>query len=600
MTPIRHIPVRLRISRSALLMLFGTCLLVQAFTPQTATALVKLDFEQTFFRIPGREIWDFCIVQQGGLYHIFYIDVDENATGNKTDWLGHATSPDLTHWNVQPPALYAGPSWWDDWSVWAPHVVRDEPNARWVMAYTGVDSLRVQRACMAYSTDLATWTKEPANPVFEPDSLSYFWSPTTAWSSFRDPFLYFESGEWHMLSTAALRLGGFPGYRKAIVHHASSSDFVTWTDQGALYVHDGPSQNRDLESPFYIHRNGLDHLFFTEYYSGGVSHIAAPTPAGWTFADRTVLDDSAAPEILDIGGTDILGRYVTYQHPSTGEFSFVARFDTLHWLAPDSCMIYKPDPLLRNWPDHSGTACLGNPVFGDNPAERGAQTAGPIGTFSFSSQEYYQGPMSGIGAPGAYLGDFAQGYAQSRPFVVAGDIMTLMVGGGAYPTTCYVALMDAVADTILLRETGTGVELMSQRIWDISPYQGMTATIKIVDAENGAMGHICVDEIVESMVPSSAAPTPRNVRVATVPNPFNPRTEFRFQLAGQVSAQVQIHDLRGRRVWSSPPRTLDVGTQAIPWNGIHDDGRAMPGGTYIFRLVLDGRTASTGRLTLIR
>ncbi len=70
------------------------------------------------------------------------------------------------------------------------------------MGYTGVDSLKIQRPCIAYSTDLFHWSKEPSNPVFEPDTLTYFWHPEVAWSSYRDPFLYFEDGEWHMLSTA--------------------------------------------------------------------------------------------------------------------------------------------------------------------------------------------------------------------------------------------------------------------------------------------------------------------------------------------------------------------------------------------------------------
>jgi len=39
---------------------------------------------------------------------------------------------------------------------------------------------------------------------------------------------------------------------------------------------------------------------------------------------------------------------------------------------------------------------------------------------------------------------------------------------------------------------------MTWRYWDLRPYHGMAAVLKIVDNETAMMGHINVDEIQES------------------------------------------------------------------------------------------------------
>jgi len=569
--------------------------------PVLSNAMLRLDFEQTFFVLPGHNIWDFCIVEQEGLFHIYYIDVlEDSPSANDSNQLGHASSSDLIHWDVHAPAITVGPGWWEGESVWAPHVVRDTVQERWVMAYTGVDSLRVQRACIAYSTDLFNWTKEATNPVFEPDTLTYFWSPTLEWSSFRDPFLYFDGAQWNMLSTAQIRFGGYPGVKRGAVHRATSVDFIHWGDAGTVFVHDGDVKWHDIESVHYVQRQGLHHLFYTEFGVEGVSHMASPTFGTWTMAGKTTLDESAAPEILTYPGGDILGRYTTWQHVADGSFSFCLRFDTLQWVTPDVPAILKPNPLERDWVVASGTATLGNPVFGDNPGERGEPSPGHQGNFWFGSQEYYRGPLHGVGSPGARLGDFATGTLESRPFTITGDVIRLLVGGGYYPATCYVALVDAVEDTVLHSATGNGTPLMSMRQWPVSDSFGLSALIRIIDLEGGPMGYITVDEIVE-IDAVSAVELPRSpVDVRAAPNPFNPQTEFRFQLAGEATTRLMIHDARGRCIWTTESETLGAGSRSILWDGRNDDGRNAPSGSYFYRLLLDGQVASHGQVTLLR
>ncbi len=569
-----------------------------------AGALLRIDFEQKFFIHPGQEVWDFCLVRPDSLYHIFYIAVPESAHGGRCTALGHATSPDLAHWTILPWAVPAGPDWWDADSVWAPDVVWNAGRGEWTMYYTGVDSLKVQRLCAAHSPDLGAWAKDPANFLFAPDSLAYYWSPTAAWSSFRDPFVYFRDGVWNMLSTAGLRLGGYPGSKNGIIHHLTSPDLGAWQDHGPFFRHDGTLSWHDLESAQYVEREGWHHLFFTEQNVPGVSHIASDSLGGWTAADTRVIDFGNAAEIDRFDpGSDLFSRYAVGQHRLTGALFYVVRFDTLLWLdGGRTPSVHKPHPLDRDWAWRTGAAPLGQPTFGDNPVERGEPSAGPVGNGWFGSQEYYQGPLSGRGAPGSRLGDSAVGECASHPFTVTGDFIRLRVGGGDYPATCYVALMDAAADTVLRRETGNGVDLMTPRVWNVRPYRGRLCYVKIVDAETGPFGHINVDEIEEiadGVTGIDPAPAPLRL-LGAHPNPFNPAVEVAFTLARRGRVQLAIHDARGRLIWRSAPEARPAGPQSVSWRGDDRAGRPAPAGTYLYRLLLDGRTAAGGKLSLVK
>lgn len=575
--------------------------------PATAAALVHFDFEQKYFVHPGQQVWDFCLVRDAGLYHIFYIQYPEDSPGAHCTALGHATSPDLARWDILPPAVPAGPDWWDADNVWAPDVVWDSGRRQWAMLFTGVDSLKVQRACAAWSNDLSTWTKEPANPVFQPDSLAYYWAPSQQWSPCRDPFLFLMDGMWNMLSTAALRLGGYPGTKRGIVHRAVSADLVQWQDAGPFYINDGVSAWHDLESSQYLARDGWHHLFFTEQDVPGVSHIASDSLGGWRMADRRVIDGGYAAEVDQFDpGIDIFSRYAVGQHRD-GSLFRVVRFDTLLWNdGGRTPVIHRPHPLDGDWAYRAGAATLGNPIFGDNPVERGEPTSGLVGNGWFSSQEYYQGPLSGRGSPGTCLGDAAVGQLDSRPFFVTGDFISLLVGGGYYPQTCFVALMDADADTVLELETGQGAETMTERIWNVRPYQGRLVYVRILDAEQGPGGHISVDEIREISDPLSDAGPATGERVPPLmllgarPNPANPATRVEFSLGRPGVVQLAVHDAAGRLVWRSPPQLMLAGQQGVTWRGTDALGRAAPAGTYLYRLALDGREQATGKICLVK
>ncbi len=593
--------------------LMSAALLAVIMAAWPASAGVDFDFETPYLVQPGNQVWDFCLVEDQGSYHVFYHTIEQQAMHPANgDTIWHAVSPDLRHWNIRGPVLVSGPEWYDAEAMWAPDVVFDPATSRWAMLYTGVTSNMVQRACLAWSDDLESWTKSAANPVFEPDSLIYHWAPDQAWSSFRDPFVYHDGTQWNMLTTAALRLGGYPGYRRAIVHRAVSDDLVHWLDAGAFYTHDGPVPTYDLESVQYVVRDGWHHLFFTEQdpnvEHAPVSHMVAADPSGWTMAQRDIVDAGWAPEIKHFdpaAGPDVFARLAKDQDPRDGTWFVTAKFDSVRYenggMTP---VVFTTDQLAADWPVRTGAAAVTMPTFGDNPVLRGDFPQMPQGHGWFSSRELYGGPLSGLGQPGMEIAVGATADLLSRPFTLTTGYLGVMTVSGASGADVFVVLEDADTGAELDRLSPFPGHPLQERVWNVEAYTGRSVRLRVVDADTTLTGWIAVDRIREIDGPSGVgpvAPVPGAVRnLRAVPNPFNGGTRIRFDLSRAGEMRLEVFDLKGRRVWASEAYRGEPGPQEIPWRGTGHAGRTLPAGVYPWRVLLDGRPAGSGRVAIVK
>jgi flagellar hook assembly protein FlgD len=84
-----------------------------------------------------------------------------------------------------------------------------------------------------------------------------------------------------------------------------------------------------------------------------------------------------------------------------------------------------------------------------------------------------------------------------------------------------------------------------------------------------------------------------------MPNPFNPRTTFRYSLPADARVRFSILDVRGRRVATLVERFQAAGPHELQWSGIDRRGNALPSGVYLARLEAGGDVA-TRKLTLLR
>jgi hypothetical protein len=76
------------------------------------------------------------------------------------------------------------------------------------------------------------------------------------------------------------------------------------------------------------------------------------------------------------------------------------------------------------------------------------------------------------------------------------------------------------------------------------------------------------------------------------PNPFNPRTTISFTMAQPGWVDLKVHDLAGRLVAVLQQGEAEARPHAVSWNGIDRYGRAVPSGTYVYRLEASGQVMS--------
>jgi hypothetical protein len=109
-------------------------------------------------------------------------------------------------------------------------------------------------------------------------------------------------------------------------------------------------------------------------------------------------------------------------------------------------------------------------------------------------------------------------------------------------------------------------------------------------------GTVAFTEEIVSAVPDAAG----NGRlVRAVPNPFNPRTTLQLELPRESAVNIDIFDVRGRRVRHLFQGRLAAGPQAVAWDGRDDGGRVLPSGVY-HGVVVAGPNVERSKLLLLK
>ncbi len=585
------------------------------FVPGDPEAMVFFDFEGPVLYNPDQDVKDHTIVMADGVYHIFYIVANERT-------FGHATSTDLVRWTFHEPVLSRGePGAWDSRDIWAPCVIPLEgTDGYYLMFYTGVNSASAQQTGIAYSNgDLFQWTKAQEE-LIEPFACDSSWCnwAVDEYCHFRDPNFFEDETGCYLTQTTRTK------YDYGAVALTSGDGRFSWNDTGPMYVHDNWHL---LESTFVLKREGKYHLFFTEEGVGGVSHMFSDSlTSGWNVIYRSVIDFGHAAEITRTPtGAEIISRHTSYLD-YTNDNVYSIRFDTLTWSGDHA--VVKLEAPLGDWTILDGDAFDHQPVFGDAYAFRGDDTTkvGFEGNWWIGTAERFDGPIFGY-RPGSRQGDGPRGSIRSTVFTVTGRSMSLLVGGGAYPDSCYIAMIDAVSGETIYSETGRGIELMDKRIWNLEPYMGHEFYLEIVDHCSAPMGHINVDAIKELPFPppygstppvssdltlqeetadaaasrqeSDAAPLPP-AEVSCSPNPFNPATTISFTASPGSLIEVVVFSIAGKRIHTRTVMSSADGTGSVVWNGRADSGRPVASGIYAAAVFDSGKMVGMTKLVLLR
>jgi flagellar hook assembly protein FlgD len=115
---------------------------------------------------------------------------------------------------------------------------------------------------------------------------------------------------------------------------------------------------------------------------------------------------------------------------------------------------------------------------------------------------------------------------------------------------------------------------------------------------HGYSGILSIDTV--TAIGDGGSGPPHVITLAEIyPNPFNPRTAIRFELATAAEVKLAIYDLRGTQVRMLESGPRPIGRHQAFWDGQDDQGRAVPTGTYFCRLS-SPLGSQTRKLTLAR
>lgn len=82
------------------------------------------------------------------------------------------------------------------------------------------------------------------------------------------------------------------------------------------------------------------------------------------------------------------------------------------------------------------------------------------------------------------------------------------------------------------------------------------------------------------------------------PNPFNPETTIRFDLAKSGKARLEIFNVKGQTIKTLADGDIDAGYHSLKWNGKDDNGKSVSSGVYFYRLTSDGKSLTNKMLML--
>jgi beta-fructofuranosidase len=196
--------------------------------------------------------------------------------------LAHAIATSLTQSprQAQPPAITADWGRYQEYLLWAPHVVRHQ-GIYYMFVCAGDKGTHRYRLHLLTSADLKDWKRSPANPLLS-DGFDG-----------RDPMVMQVDDGWVLYYTATTT----PEGGNHIVACVTSKDLIHWNDRKVVFVHPqvgtfaGPT-----ESPFVVRRGANFYLFVCD--NDWTDVYLSDNPYSWDFAQKAGRIHTHASEIV--------------------------------------------------------------------------------------------------------------------------------------------------------------------------------------------------------------------------------------------------------------------------------------------------------------
>ena len=552
-----------------------------AAAPQPARAATMLPTD-------GTRPKDFTLVKKDGVYHLFYIRLNDYLPPWATEVdFGHAISTDLYHWAQLPPVVGIVPGVWDNLHVWAPSIVNW--GGLWWMFYTGVTDDGVQfrntqRIGAAVSTDLMTWTRAPDIPVWSNAGAPSWawWAPRNPLMSCRDPFVMADPrvpGHWLMYYTAS---PASDTSCTVVAVAGSNGDPGVWHDEKPLWItHRSYTQNVLTESPHLFSHNGRWFMFITTSAVQQLSFYVGSDPLGdpqtWTYRGRlsTMLgyDTSEwyASETMRDGNLDL--------------FAVVAgdriEIRTINWGSGDNFSLVQPSYF------HMMSMRWTRPTVNENQyvglclkSVNGFALHPPLVAWAKDANgNELSVPMASLGIPNnpdlstdsTRVTWFTKRWPSTLPADQPLRVRVAMADGTA-STDWLTVLPNQITQRPAGGPGGTASDLPPD------PYQPVASPNPPSPPE---------DSLVHAGSGTAAVP----LRVLTG-SPLGGATAVVLDLAAHAAARVDVFDVQGRRLATLADHDFAAGAHVLAWDGRDAGGARAARGLYFVRLTTPDRVAT--------
>ena len=97
-----------------------------------------------------------------------------------------------------------------------------------------------------------------------------------------------------------------------------------------------------------------------------------------------------------------------------------------------------------------------------------------------------------------------------------------------------------------------------------------------------------------------SAPRPKDFFLGVSPNPFNAVAKITAFVPRAGEMNIAVYDIAGRRVATIADGEVNAGRQSFIWDAVDFDGAELPSGVYFAKLSLDGTTAISRKLVLLK
>ncbi|MCK5050544.1 MAG: T9SS type A sorting domain-containing protein [Candidatus Cloacimonetes bacterium] len=93
---------------------------------------------------------------------------------------------------------------------------------------------------------------------------------------------------------------------------------------------------------------------------------------------------------------------------------------------------------------------------------------------------------------------------------------------------------------------------------------------------------------------------PEITQISNYPNPFNPSTTIKLDLAESGRVELAIYNIKGQKVKTLMDAYSSKGHFEIIWRGIDDNKRSVASGQYFIKLKVNGEEKTVRKCVLLK